>query len=66
MDSMTGEVLAMCNYPTYDPNHFKKYPPAAEGNLAITDYYEPGSLMKPIVISGIFEQGLVKPDDVSL
>ena len=64
MDPMTGEVLAMCNYPTYDPNHFKKYPPGSRRNLAITDYYEPGSLMKPIVISGIFEQGLVKPDDV--
>lgn len=64
MDPMTGEVLAMCNYPTYDPNHAKNYPAGSRRNLAITDYYEPGSLMKPIVISGIFEQGLVKPDDV--
>ncbi|HLE88085.1 MAG TPA: penicillin-binding protein 2 [Candidatus Brocadiaceae bacterium] len=64
MDTMTGEVLAMCNYPTYDPNHFKKYPPCSRRNLAVTDCYEPGSLIKPIVISGIFEQGLVKPDDV--
>jgi len=64
MDPMMGEVLAMCNYPTYDPNHFKKYPPGSRRNLAITDCYEPGSIMKPIVVSGIFEQGLVKPDDV--
>ena len=64
MDPMTGEVLAMCNYPTYDPNHFKKSPSGSRRNLAITDSYEPGSLMKPIVVSGIFEQGLVKPDDV--
>ena len=64
MDPMTGEVLAMANYPTFDPNHFKKYPPHTRRNLAITDYYEPGSLMKPIVISGVFEQGIVKPDDV--
>src|SRR5574341_360622 len=64
MDPMTGEVLAMANYPMYDPNYFKKYPPNTRRNLAITDCYEPGSLMKPIVISGIFEQGLVKPDDV--
>ena len=64
MDTMTGEVLAMCNYPTYDPNHFKKYPPCSRRNLAVTDCYEPGSLIKPIVISGIFEQGLVKPEDV--
>lgn len=64
MDPSTGEVLAMANHPTYDPNHFKKYPPNTRRNLAITDCYEPGSLMKPVVISGIFDQGLVKPDDV--
>ena len=64
IDPMTGEVLAMCNYPTYDPNHAKKYPTNSRRNLAITDCYEPGSLMKPIVISGVFEHGLAKPEDV--
>ena len=64
MDPMTGEVLALCNFPTYDPNHFTKYPSGSRRNLAVTDCYEPGSLMKPIVVSGIFEQGLIKPDDV--
>lgn len=64
MDPMTGEVLAMANYPTFDPNHFKKYSPNTRRNLAITDYYEPGSLMKPLVISGVFEHGLARPDDV--
>ena len=38
MDPMTGEVLAMANYPTYDPNHFKKYPSNTRKNLAITDF----------------------------
>ncbi len=64
MDPMTGEVLAMANYPSYDPNHFMKYPSKNRRNFAVTDCYEPGSVMKPIVISGIFEQGLVRPDDV--
>lgn len=64
MDPMTGEVLAMANYPTFDPNHFKKYPPGSRRNLAVTDCYEPGSLMKPLVVSGAFEQGIVRPDDV--
>src|SRR3990172_8868575 len=64
MDPMTGEVLAMCNYPTFDPNHVKKSVPGNRRNRAVTDCYEPGSIMKPIVISGIFERGLVKPEDV--
>lgn len=64
MDPMTGEVLAMANVPTYDPNHFRKYSPAARRNLAITDSYEPGSLMKPLVISGAFEHGVTKPDEI--
>ncbi len=64
MNPMNGEVLAMANYPTFDPNHLKKYPPHARRNLAITDSYEPGSLIKPIVISGAFEYGLAKPEEV--
>lgn len=64
MDPMTGEVLAMANVPTYDPNHFRKYSPSARRNLAITDSYEPGSLMKPLVISGAFEHGEAKPDEI--
>ncbi|MEP9411209.1 MAG: penicillin-binding protein 2 [Candidatus Brocadia sp.] len=64
MDPMTGEVLAMANYPAFNPNHFKKYPANTRRNLAITDCYEPGSLMKPLVISGVFEQGLARPDDI--
>lgn len=64
MDPMTGEVLAMANVPTYDPNYFRKYSPSARRNLAITDSYEPGSLMKPLVISGAFEHGVTKPDEI--
>lgn len=64
MDPTTFEVFAIANYPTYDPNHFKKYPVNNRRNLAITDCYEPGSLIKPIIIVGIFEQGITKPNDV--
>ncbi|MDR4508817.1 MAG: penicillin-binding protein 2 [Candidatus Brocadiaceae bacterium] len=64
MNPMTGEVLSMANYPTYNPNHFKKYPPGAKKNLAISDCYEPGSIMKPLIVSGLFEHDLKKPDDV--
>lgn len=64
MDPMTGEVLAIANYPTYNPNHFKKSSLHARRNLAVTDGFEPGSIMKTVVISGIFEQGIAGPDDV--
>lgn len=64
MDPMTGEILAIANYPTYDPNNVKKSLPEARRNPAVEDCYEPGSIMKPIVVSGIFEHGLTKPADV--
>lgn len=64
MDPMTAEVLAMANYPTYDPNKFKKYSSVVRRNLAVTDCFEPGSVMKPIVVSGLFERGLAKPGEI--
>ena len=64
MDPVTAEVLAMANYPAYDPNKFKKYPSSVRRNLAVTDCYELGSVMKPIVVSGLFERGLAKPGDI--
>lgn len=64
MDTETGEILAMANRPTYDPNNVRKSPSIARKNLAITDYYEPGSMIKPIVLAGVFENKLAGPDDV--
>ena len=64
MDTSTGEILAMANLPAYDPNNVSKYPASARKNLAVTDYYEPGSIIKPIVLAGIFENKLARPTDV--
>ncbi|MBI5309185.1 MAG: penicillin-binding protein 2, partial [Planctomycetes bacterium] len=69
IDPMTAEVLALANYPTFDPNQSKTYSRNVAShdvrkNIAITDCYEPGSIMKPIVVSGVFEQGLAKPGDM--
>lgn len=64
MDTSTGEILAMANLPAYDPNNVGKYPASARKNLAVTDYYEPGSIIKPIVLAGIFENKLARPNDM--
>ena len=69
MDPMTAEVLALANYPTFDPNQSKTYSRNVASNdvrknIAISDCYEPGSIMKPIVVSGVFEQGLARPGEM--
>jgi cell division protein FtsI (penicillin-binding protein 3) len=63
MEPGTGKVLAMANYPTFNPNSFGKFPPAALRNRAITDSFEPGSTMKVFLIAAALEEKAVKPDD---
>ena len=63
MDPSTGEVLAMANYPTFDPNFVRDSNPAERRNRAITDCFEPGSLIKPLIVSGALDSGLVKEDE---
>lgn len=55
----TGEVLAMANYPDYDPNKFGEYPSENRRNIAITDNYEPGSTFKIIVAAAAIEEMVV-------
>ncbi|MFQ5862692.1 MAG: peptidoglycan D,D-transpeptidase FtsI family protein [Candidatus Brocadiales bacterium] len=64
MDPTTGEVLALSNRPTFDPNFFTLSSADHRRNRAITDSYEPGSMMKPLVVSGVLRRGLVGPKDV--
>ena len=54
----TGEILAMANLPTYDPNHLDDNA-AARRNRAVTDLAEPGSTFKVVVISAALNEGLV-------
>lgn len=63
MDPSTGEVLAMANYPTFNPNFVRDSNLEQRRNRAITDCFEPGSLIKPLIISGALDNGLVKENE---
>ncbi|WP_462403017.1 peptidoglycan D,D-transpeptidase FtsI family protein [Pseudomonas sp. Marseille-QA0332] len=63
MDVKTGEVLAMVNQPTYNPNNRRSMFPAAMRNRAIIDVFEPGSTVKPLSMSAALESGRWKPTD---
>jgi cell division protein FtsI/penicillin-binding protein 2 len=63
----TGAVLAMANYPSYDPNEFydtEKYPISSQRNRALTDVFEPGSTFKIVPAAAALNEGLVHPNDV--
>ena len=57
------EVLAMVNWPSFNPNAFRRFAPASFRNRAITDAFEPGSAMKPFAFAAALEAGLFRPDD---
>jgi len=62
MDVATGEVLAMVNLPTYNPNAVTGLNPSARRNRAVTDVYEPGSTMKPLTVATALQAGVVTPN----
>jgi cell division protein FtsI (penicillin-binding protein 3) len=64
MDVSTGEVLALANYPTYNPNNRSRLSGAQLRNRAVTDTFEPGSTLKPFTIALALESGRVRPDTV--
>lgn len=63
MAPKTGEVLAMANYPQFNPNDLSSSSQEAMKNKAIVDTYEPGSTFKTFVIAAALEEGTVRPDD---
>ena len=64
LDVATGEVLAMANLPTYNPNAVANATPDTRRNRAVTDLVEPGSTMKPITVASALQAGVVTPDTV--
>lgn len=63
IDPRTGEILALANAPTFDPNNVGASPSEARKNWALENTYEPGSTFKIVAFSAAIEKGLVKPDD---
>ncbi len=62
LDVQTGEVLALANYPSFDPGNRRNLTGAQLRNRALTDIFEPGSTMKPFVTALALETGRVTPD----
>ncbi|PUE31083.1 cell division protein [Limnohabitans sp. Jir61] len=62
LDVKTGEILALTNYPSYSPAKRGNLSGAQLRNRALTDTFEPGSTMKPIVVGLALEKGLVTPE----
>ncbi len=64
LDARTGEVLALANYPSYNPNNRANVSPAAMRNRAVADLFEPGSTLKPFTVATALEQGKVHANTV--
>jgi len=64
MDPKTGEVLAMANRPSYNPNTFYDFPSTSFKNLGVSFVYEPGSTFKSIVAAAALQEGVVTPTKV--
>jgi cell division protein FtsI (penicillin-binding protein 3) len=64
LDVRTGEVLALANLPTYDPNDRRRLSGEQLRNRVLTDTYEPGSTLKPFTIALALEEGIIKPDSI--
>ncbi len=60
----TGEILALVNRPTFNPNNTKKITPAMMKDRAVSDIYEPGSVFKTVAFSAALNEGLIKPTDI--
>jgi cell division protein FtsI (penicillin-binding protein 3) len=59
----SGELLALANWPTFNPNAAKDSDPEARVDRATSALYEPGSVFKIVTLSAAIDQGIVKPDD---
>ncbi len=64
MDPMSGKVLAMANYPSFNPNRFWDTPPGTWRNRVVSDIFEPGSVFKVFLASAALEEKVAKRHDI--
>jgi len=64
LDVASGEILALANWPTYNPNARNRVAREKMRNRALTDVFEPGSTMKPFTIASALDAGKVRPDTI--
>ena len=64
LDARSGEVLALANYPSYTPDDRRNLTGGQLRNRALTDTFEPGSIVKPFIAAWALETGRVKPDTI--
>lgn len=64
LDAQSGEILALANYPSYLPGERRNLTGAQLRNRAVTDVFEPGSTVKPFIVSMALEKGFVRPETV--
>ena len=63
MNHKTGAILAMATYPTFDPNsYFAVRDARVQTNPIVSDSFEPGSILKPVIMAGAMNDGLIEPD----
>ena len=62
LDTLTGEILALANWPSYNPNNRSSFTPKLLRNRAIIDQFEPGSTLKPFTVAAALEGKFVKPN----
>ncbi|HEX2665455.1 MAG TPA: penicillin-binding protein [Candidatus Acidoferrum sp.] len=64
MNPNDGQILALANWPTFNPNAANEAPAEARMNRAVSALYEPGSTFKLITLAAAFDQGIVRPEEV--
>lgn len=62
LDPVSGEILAMANQPTYNPNAYRRYPASTRRNRAVCDEFEPGSTLKIFLMAAALNENVVQPN----